>query len=331
MVIWKSLFEDMIGKYIVQKINKSVFANPCEVMQNILLVTEHLKRKIQLLGGDAERETLTVIRTKDGKPCFFNGEDYYRVYLKIENAHSTSLPTSKNIYNAARAFGRFQNMLSDFEGTLFETIPDFHNTPKRVEKFKQAVKKNAAGRNAAAEKEIEKVLSLEKYADVIFLPLKKGEIPVRVTHNDTKINNVLLDDKSGEGVCVIDLDTVMNGSLLYDVGDSLRSGMASTMEDSVDLRNTTVRMNLFENYLVGFLEECKSSLTKSEKELLVLAAPLMIYESAVRFLTDYLEGDTYFKTDDSEHNLRRARNQIKLMEETEKCLPQMEKIIKSLL
>ena len=317
-------------KYILQRINHAIFKNPEQVMSNILGVTEFLRKKIIAEGGDPERETLTVIKTVDGD-SFYKTEDgnCFRMYNYIENAVSyEAVEAPEQFYQAARAFGKFQNMLADYPAEkLYETIPFFHDTTKRFADFKKAVADDAAGRAASVQKEIDFVLA--RYADtgVVVDAIADGRVPLRVTHNDTKLNNVMLDAVSGEGVCVIDLDTVMPGSLLYDYGDALRFGASSGAEDEIDLDKIYFDLELFEAFTKGFLEEVGDKLTPAEIELLPFSAKLLTYECGMRFLGDYLNGDTYFKIHREGHNLDRARTQFKLVADIESKLEEMKKIV----
>ncbi len=318
--------------YILQRVNKNVFNNPPAVMENIMGVTEFLRKKIIADGGDPDRETLTLIYTTDGKPYYHHTDDeYYRVYKFIDDAKSYDIVEDpKQLYNAARAFGKFQRMLADYPAEkLNETIVDFHNTVVRYEQFKEALKNDKAGRAADVQKEIEFVLEREKDASVVVDALKEGRIPLRVTHNDTKLNNVLLDDKTGEGVCVIDLDTVMPGSLLYDYGDALRFGGSSGAEDEKDLDKIYFKVENFTAFTKGFLEEL-TSITDEELALLPFSIKLMTLECGSRFLADYLNGDTYFKTAYPEHNLDRARTQFKLVKDIEDKYDELNKIVREL-
>mgnify|MGYP001094467180 CR=1 FL=1 len=305
--------------FILQRINTSIFKNPDEVMKNIIGVTSFLSRKIKALGGDPKRETMTVIKTEDGK-SFYRTPDgaCFRMYTYVPDTvtHETA-ETPEIFYSAAKAFGKFQRMLADYPADkLNETIIDFHNTPVRYEQFKEALKNNKSGRAATAEDEIKFVLDRESDAGIVVDALKDGRIPLRVTHNDTKLNNVLLDNKTGEGVCVIDLDTVMPGSLLYDYGDALRFGGSSGAEDERDLDKIYFKVENFTAFTRGFLEEL-TSITDAELELLPFSIKLMTLECGSRFLADYLNGDTYFKTAYPEHNLVRARTQFKLVRDIE--------------
>lgn len=317
-------------RYILQRINSDVFTKPEEVMENIEAVTDHLRKKIAAAGGDVCRETLTLIQTDDGRSFYKADENnYFRVYRFIENAVSYDrVENPVQFYNAAKAFGKFQNMLSDFPADrLHETIKKFHDTRSRFEAFRQSVKADVCGRAKYVVPEIEFVLSRESDCGVIVNATADGSVPIRVTHNDTKLNNVMLDSRTGEGVCVIDLDTVMPGSLLYDFGDAVRFGASSGDEDETDLSKIYMSEELFEQFSRGFLEETASVMTDMEKELLPFSAKLMTLECGMRFLTDYLSGDTYFKIHRKNHNLDRARTQFRLVKDMEDKADTMRKIV----
>ncbi len=317
-------------RYILQRINKKVFKNPKEVMDNIFGVTEHLKRKIQAQGGDVERETLNVIRTCDGENLYkLDDDNYFRMYKFVEDTVSYDIVENPvQLYFAGKAFGRFQNMLDDYPADkLFETIVDFHNTPERVHQLEVAIQNNAAGRLDSVKEEIEFAREYAKYASIITDEMAKGTVPLRVTHNDTKLNNVLFDKDSGEGICVIDLDTVMPGSVLYDFGDALRFGASSGEEDERDLDKIWFDMDKFEQFVRGFLSETAKCLTQKEIELLPISALIITYECGIRFLADYLNGDTYFKTCRKGQNLDRVRTHIRLVKDIEKKLDDMKKVI----
>lgn len=315
--------------YILQKINKNVFTNPPAVMENILGVTEFLREKISAAGGDPDRETLTLICTTDGKP-YYEDEDgeFYRMYKYIENAKSYDIVESPvQLYHAAKAFGKFQNMLADYPADkLNETIVDFHNTKARYEQFKTALANDKAGRAKDVPDEIKFVLDREADAGIVVDAIADGRIPLRVTHNDTKLNNVLLDTETGEGVCVIDLDTVMPGSLLYDYGDALRFGGSTGAEDEKDLDKIWFNMENFEAFTKGFMEELPS-MTEEERKLLPFSIKLMALECGSRFLADYLNGDVYFKTHYPEHNLDRCRTQFKLVADIESKMDELNAIV----
>lgn len=311
-------FSVEVPRLLLQRINTDVFKNPDELMENIETVTEFLREKIIAAGGDPERETLRIIKTVDGKNYYRDEENnVYRMYRFVENTKIIeSEKTYEDLYEAGKGFGHFQKMLSDFPvDKLHETIPDFHYTPKRVEALKTAIAEDKARRAALIEAEIAFALEHATMADVVVTGIERGEIPVRVTHNDTKIDNILFDKESGEAICVIDLDTVMPGSMLYDFGDALRMGASTGAEDEVDLSKVQFDTEAFRAFAKGYLEEMKEDLTELEMELLPFSAKLLTYECGIRFLTDYLNGDTYFRIHRENHNLDRARNQFKLVRE----------------
>lgn len=317
-------------RYILQKINTDIFRRPDQVMENIAAVTEHLRRKIIAEGGDPNRETLTLIPTVDGKPYYEapNG-DCYRLYVFIENAVSYDAAETPEMFAAsAHAFGKFQKMLSDFPSEkLYETIPHFHDTGDRLRQFKEAIAADKAGRVASVQEEINFYLARANEVTTVTDAIADGSVPLRVTHNDTKLNNVMLDEKTGEGVCVIDLDTVMPGSLLYDYGDSMRFGASSGAEDEKDLSKIWFDLTYFEAYTDAFLCELGDSITKREVELLPFSAKLMTLECGMRFLTDHLNGDTYFKIHRENHNLDRTRTHIKLISDMEQKMEKMTEIV----
>ncbi len=317
-------------RYILQKINTNVFHDPDAVMHNIVAVTAHLRKKVAEEGGDPARATLTPIYTVDGKSYWRapNG-DCYRLYLFIEGAVCyDQVENADQLYYAARAFGKFQNMLSDFPAdSLYEVIPRFHDTRNRFAMLRDAIEENAAGRRDAVAEEIAFALEREGDTGVVLDAIANGSVPLRVTHNDTKLNNVMLDEKTGEGVCVIDLDTVMPGSLLYDFGDALRFGASSGAEDEKDLDRIYFRLDYFEAFVRGFVEEVGRSLTPREAELLPFSAKLMTYECGIRFLTDYLAGDTYFRIHYPEQNLDRCHTQFKLVADMETKMDDMKAIV----
>ncbi len=321
-------------RYILQRINHNIFTNPDQVMQNIIKVTEFLKNKIIERGGDPRRETLNVIHTKDGQSYIKTQQgNYFRMYEYIEGASSyQTVENPVHFYNAAKAFGKFQNMLDDFPADeLFEVIPDFHDTKKRFKTFIEVLSEDKLGRRKDVEKEVQFVLERETMTSLIVDAIEDGRVPLRVTHNDTKYNNVMIDDKTGEAICVIDLDTVMPGSLLYDYGDSLRFGSNSASEDEKNLDLVYCDMELFELFTKGFLEEVGSKMTKTEIDYLPLSARMMTFECGMRFLTDYLQGDTYFKIHYPEQNLDRCRTQFKLVADMEEKEQQMNDIVKKYL
>lgn len=321
-------------RYILQKMNDDIFKNPDGLMENVMNVTSFLRKKIIAAGGDPERETLNVIPTVEGKNYLQEAKedgsyDYWRMYTFIENATSfDEVKEPQDFYNSALSFGNFQKMLADYPAdTLHETIVNFHNTVNRFENFKKAVEEDVCGRAAEVQEEISFVLAREADTHVICDALAQKKIPLRVTHNDTKLNNIMIDDKTGKGLCVIDLDTVMPGSALYDYGDSIRFGASTGAEDEKNLELVSVDLGLFDIYTKGFLEGCGGSLTKEEIVLFPMGAKIMTFECGVRFLTDYLQGDVYFKIHRPEHNLDRARTQFKLVADMEAKWDKMKDIV----
>ena len=321
-------------RYILQKINTGIFKDPDSLMKNIELTTNHIAKKIAIEGGDISREVMTLIRTIDGKTHYIDPHgNCFRAYLFVDDATAfQSIDNPLYFYKAGKAFGRFQQQLSDYDGApLAETIPDFHNTAARFERFLEAVKDDCAGRAESVADEINFVMARREDASLLVDMLARGELPLRVTHNDTKLNNVLIDNESGHAVCVIDLDTVMPGLSLYDFGDSIRFGANTAAEDEKDLSKVSLSLELFEYFARGFLEEAGKALTPKEISLLPTGAKVMTLECGIRFLTDYLCGDTYFKTKYESHNLDRCRTQFKLVADMEAKMPDMEKIIADLI
>ena len=316
-------------KYILQRINTNVFKNPDELMSNIMNVTGFLRNKINLDGRNSERETLTFLYTKSNSPYYLDSEgNYWRAYHYIANCYTCdSVDKPIMALRSGKAFGHFQKLLADYPiDNLFETIPDFHNTPKRYEALQAAISNNISGRLENVKAEIDFALSREKDASKLTDMLKNGELPLRVTHNDTKINNVLFDQITNEAFCIIDLDTVMPGLSLYDFGDSIRSGAVRSDENEKNLSLYGLDMELYSNYAQGYILEAGKSLTQNEIDNLAFSAKLMSLECGVRFLTDYLNGDTYFKTEYAEHNLVRCRTQFKLVKDVENNMDTMNKI-----
>jgi hypothetical protein len=315
---------------ILQRMNKDVFSNPERLMENILGVTSFLRKKIIETGGDPDRETLNVIPALDGKPYYQDSEgDYWRSYVFITDATSyDQVEVPEQFYQSGVAFGNFQRLLADYPAdTLYESIEGFHDTKARLEVFKKAVEEDVMGRAAEVQKEIRFVLDREDVARCFGECQERGEIPLRVTHNDTKLNNVMIDNKTGKGICVIDLDTVMPGLAMNDFGDSIRFGASTAAEDEQDLSKVECSMELFEAYTKGFIEGCDGRLTDREMELLPMGAKVMTYECGMRFLTDYLQGDTYFKIHREKQNLDRSRTQFKLVWDMEQKWDQMQAIV----
>ena len=318
-------------RVILQRMNDSIFKEPEKLMENVLGVTSYLRKIIIENGGDPERETLNVIRTVSNRPYFVDSEGgYWRSYKFIEGATCyDQVESPEDFYQSAVSFGNFQRLLAEYPAeTLHETIEGFHDTKARFETFKKAVEADACGRAASVQKEIQFVLDHEDVANVFGDMLAKGEIPLRVTHNDTKLNNIMIDDKTRKGICVIDLDTVMPGLAMNDFGDSIRFGASTAAEDEQDLSKVSCDMDLFDIYAKGFIEGCGGKLTDKEIELLPMGAKVMTFECGMRFLTDYLEGDHYFKIHREGHNLDRCRTQFKLVEDMEAKWDTMQEIIK---
>ncbi len=315
-------------RYILQRINTDIFRDVDGLMRNIAAVTEHIRAGLRAEGRDDSRGTLTVIPTVDGGLYARTDDGCYRAYVFLENTVSLQTVENRDRFAAlGRAFGRFQKQLADFDASsLVETIPDFHNTVRRCIALEAAVKRDAVGRAASVAAEIAFADAKKGEAGVLIEGAERGELPVRVTHNDTKLNNVLFDIDSGE-TAVIDLDTVMPGLVLYDFGDSIRFGASTAAEDEKDLSRVGMDLTLFEAYAEGFLETCGDMLTSAERELLPFSARLMTYECGVRFLTDYLEGDVYFKTHYPGQNLDRCRTQFRLVADMEGKQEQMRRII----
>lgn len=317
-------------RYILQRINHHVFHEPEAVMKNIWGVTQHLRKKILEEGGDLSREMLNVIPSVDNK-CYYKDSNGYmwRAFDFIEDSVCLDTVEEPNqFYQSAVAFGKFQKMLSDYPAEeLYETIPDFHNTPMRLKNLKKAVEENKSGRAGLVQEEYQFIMAREKELAILQNLLEKGELPLRVTHNDTKLNNVMLDADTGEGLCVLDLDTVMPGLAVTDFGDAIRFGASTAEEDERDLSKVWIDLTLFEAYTKGYLETCGNSLTPTEIEMLPLGAKTMTLECASRFLADYIDGDIYFRTEYPDHNLVRCHTQMKLAADMERKWPQMIEIV----
>ncbi|HBT64937.1 MAG TPA: mucin desulfatase [Ruminococcaceae bacterium] len=320
-----------IYRMILQRINHNVFVDPAGLMRNIYGVTQFLKKKIATYNGDVMRETLTVIPTKSGDIYYIDPDGHYwRMYVFVENTVTyQSCRDEQDFYNCGVAFGNFQRLLSDYNtNDLIETIPDFHNTIKRFDALKEAINNDKVGRVKYVQDEIAFALEREKDAGVLIEMLDESTIPYRVTHNDTKLNNILIDKESGKGICVIDLDTVMPGAAAFDFGDSIRFGASTAAEDETDLDKVSMSLRLFEVFADGYLSVAGEFLTPKEVESLAVGAKIMTFECGIRFLTDYLSGDTYFKIHRQNHNLERCRTQFKLVGDMELKMDQMQAIIK---
>lgn len=306
-------------QYIFQKINTTVFKEPYKLMKNIENITNWIEKKSKF-SDDLEHPYLKVILTKSKKPLSVvineNGEkQYYRAYNCIENSISYDVSNDKNVvYNTGKAFGHFQKMLIDYPiNTLEETIADFHNTPKRYQSFLKDIELDVCDRVYDVAKEIAFVIKNSGCVSTITDLIDKGRIPIRVTHNDTKVNNVMMNEETGDYLTVIDLDTVMLGSSLYDYGDGIRSAASNSLEDESDLQKVFLNNELFESYTDGYLSEMAPFLTEDEVCNMGEAIEVITFELGLRFLNDYINGDTYFKTSYDKHNLIRARNQFKLL------------------
>jgi Ser/Thr protein kinase RdoA (MazF antagonist) len=315
-------------RYILQRINHHVFKTPVALMENVERVTTHISKKV---AGhpDFSRCGLTLIPARDGRAWHSDeGGNYWRTYIFVENARTyDAVESPQQAFQAARAFGRFQKLLADLPAPrLHDTIPGFHHTPQRFAKLEAAIAADPANRARLAESEIEFALNHKAMAGVL---LAAG-LPERVTHNDTKLNNVMLDDKTGEGICVIDLDTVMPGLAPYDFGDIVRTSTSPAKEDERDLSKVQMQFPMFEALARGYLETAAEFLTKAERQLLVLSGKLITFEIGIRFLTDYLEGDSYFKVHREGHNLDRCRTQFKLVESIERQEGAMNKLVEKL-
>ena len=312
--------EGVKKRYILQRMNHDIFRKPQELMENIVNVTEYLRKMIISQGGEPERETLNVVKTRDGKSNYRDsGGNYWRMFLFIERTVCLEkVESAKDFYDSAVAFGNFQRMLADYPAeTLHETIPNFHHTPSRFRAFQKAVQEDKLGRAALVREEIAFAMEREKDTPVLTDLLAAGQLPLRVTHNDTKLNNILFDEESRKALCIIDLDTVMPGLSHYDFGDSIRFGASTGEEDERDLEKIELDLSLYEAFTKGYLEGCGGRLTDKEIETLPMGAKLMTYECGIRFLADYLEGDVYFKIHRDVHNLDRARTQFKLVADME--------------
>ena len=317
-------------RYILQGMSTAAFKEPAKLMENFLRVTSYLEQKIIANGGDPLRETLSIVQTKDGKD-FVTDENgrLWRLVPFIENSVCYQRATPELFEASAEAFGNFQYMLKDFPAqTLHETIERFHDTEDRFRKFEAAVAADAMGRAAEVQKEISFALARKADCSVALQALRDGKLPLRVTHNDTKLNNILFDKATGKGICVIDLDTTMPGLSINDFGDSIRFGANHSAEDETDLSNVNFDIDLYEVYVRGFLKGAKGTLTDRELEYLPWGARLMTLECGIRFLTDYLEGDHYFRIHYPQHNLDRCRTQFKLVSDMEQQFEAMAAVIR---
>ncbi len=316
-------------KYILQRINTSVFKDVDALMGNIEKVLAHAKKSIEAEGGNPEREAMTLILTKDGKNYYRYGEKVFRTYIFIDETVSLNMArTSEDFYQSGVAFGKFAKMLDGFDASeIVDVIPNFHHTAIRFENFIKALEEDKYGRAKDCKEEIEFALAHKDTCSKIVDMLERGELKWRVTHNDTKLNNVLLDAETGKAVSVIDLDTVMKGSVCYDFGDSVRFGCSTALEDEEDLSKVHFSLELFEVYSKGFLGALSGTLFPAEVRAMPLGSIMMTLECGIRFLTDYLEGDHYFRIHKENHNLYRTRTQFRLVKEMEEQYDKMLAIV----
>ena len=315
-------------RHIIQRINHNVFKDPAAMMENIQRVTAHLHCKFanQPAGN---RRALNLILARDGASCHVDKMDnFWRAYHFIEGASTRdTIESAQQAFEAAKAFGQFQQMLADLPAPrLHDSIPDFHNTPKRFAALEKAIAADAVNRARRAGPEIKFALQRKNITSMLL----DTRLPERVTHNDTKLNNVLLDDQTGEGVCVIDLDTVMPGLALYDFGDIVRTATCPAAESERDLSKVQMQLPMFETVVRGYLEPASGFLTKNEKQFLAFSGKLITFETGIRFLTDFLSGDTYFKVDREAHNLDRCRTQFRLIQSIEEQEEEMNRVVEKL-
>ena len=312
---------DHSRRWILQRINTDTFTDPAGLMENVTGVTSYLRREILARGGDPDRETLNVVSTREGKPYYTDCEGgAWRAYLFVEGTVCLQkVENERDFYTAAETFGNFQNQLAGYPAaTLHETIARFHDTPNRYANFEKALAADVMGRAREIGPEIAFIRAREADCHVLMDQLAAGVLPLRVTHNDTKLNNVLIDQATGKGICVIDLDTVMPGLSAYDFGDSIRFGANDCAEDEPDQSKVHFSLHLYEVFARGYLAAAGSAMTEAERRSLPWGAKLMTLECGIRFLTDYLEGDHYFKISRPAQNLDRARTQFTLVEGMER-------------
>lgn len=320
--------------YILQRLNNKIFKNIPELQNNIERVTIHLNQKISKIpGSDTKRECLTLIPAKDGKSWIIDKQgNYWRLYIFISNHRSYNIVDSNGkAFEGGKAIGRFQAMLADMPGgPLFETIPKFHDIENRLHILEQKIKDDPAGRVSGLKEVINEYLSRGEEMKTILKLGRSGKIPLRITHNDTKFNNILLDEND-KALCVIDLDTVMPGYVHYDFGDAIRTVTNTAAEDEKDLSKVEMNISLFEAYAEGYLSETGDTLNETEKEYLAFAPKLITYTIGVRFLTDFIDGDNYFKIHHELHNLQRTKAQLKLVMSMERQYGEMQRIINRLI
>lgn len=321
-------------RYIHQRINQNVFKNPAAVMNNVMRVTTHLREKLEELPTThITRRSLTIVPTRKGDSFYLASDgSFWRTFVFVEGVQTfEAVQTPQQAFQAGKAFGFFQSLLVDLPGErLHETIPDFHNTRKRFDALVKAVENDHFNRAREAAPEIDFAMKHESLVDVILHAMAKKKIPERITHNDTKFNNVMLDVLTGEAMCVVDLDTVMPGCSLYDFGDMVRTTTSPTLEDERDLSKVRMQMPMFKKLAEGYYSTAGKFLTKQEKALTAFSGKLITFEIGLRFLTDYLSGDTYFRIHRPGHNLDRCRTQFKLVESIEKQEEAMQKFVDGL-
>ncbi|MGI6173504.1 MAG: phosphotransferase enzyme family protein [Christensenellales bacterium] len=320
--------------YTLQHINTYVFKDPCAVMQNIAMVTNHLKESYQKDGISFDRRVLELVYTRDGESFYLDKDgDYWRAYVYINHATAHDyVKKPEHFFETGRAFGEFQKRLADFPAhDLTETIPGFHNTTKRFYAFVRSIDVDKANRVRDLDDEIEFFFQRRKMMGAIVKPLESGVLPLRATHNDTKINNVMIDDKTDKALCVIDLDTVMPGSSLYDYGDAIRFGASTAAEDEPKTEKISLDLEKFTLFTRGYLSETNGFLKPEELQLLPLGVKVITCELAMRFLTDYMDGDPYFRVRSPDHNLIRARAQMKLLTDIERKEDEMQSIVERII
>jgi Ser/Thr protein kinase RdoA (MazF antagonist) len=324
----------ILVRYIHQKINQSVFKDPVAVMDNVMRVTRHIANKLAAQGArEITRRALTVVPTRDGQSFYRDGGgECWRTFVFVEKVQSfESVQSPAQAYEAGKAFGMFQNLLSDLNGQrLYETIPDFHHTPKRFAALEHAIESDHCNRARFARREIEFAVKQKPWIATLLEALARGDIPERVTHNDTKFNNVMLDWETGHAMCVVDLDTVMPGLVLYDFGDMVRTTTSPTLEDEKDLSKVEAQTPMFEALARGYVEATADFLAEAERAYLAFSGKLITFTIGIRFLTDYLSGDTYFRVHRPDHNLDRCRTQFKLVESIARQEEAMQKFIEHL-
>ena len=318
-------------EYILQKINHSIFKNVDGLMSNIVYVTNYLKEEIIKEGGDVNKETLNVVPTTDDKNYYYDSENdaYYRIYVFVKDtiAHQ-SIKCEEDFAAAGEAFAKFALKLNNFDvSKLVETIPNFHNTKTRFAHFVETLKADKYNRAKDVQEEIKFVLDREEDCNIVVDLMAQGLIPAKVTHNDPKLNNILFDSNTNKPICIIDLDTIMPGTILYDFGDAIRFGANPAGENEKDVSKVVFHMGYYKAFAKGYIKGLEGKITESEKKYLAFAAKLMTLECGIRFLDDYLDGNNYFHVQYEEHNLVRARTQFKLVKDMEENFEEMNKII----